>query len=1131
MGENGLSKPNKNFYRFKINELRDHISFVMNILDSRHDTTAAPVMDNSQLEKGSLPSMQTQEPAFQKGEDILCNSCHSSGEKSKGSEGKGTHTLDFSSLGLQGRDEECKVLSDCYRRATTSRQLVCIGGPSGMGKSSLTDYLKTSVIDMETKFLFGKYNLTESEEPYSAFVEICKEISCTDLGSDSLPLDSFRCTYGREGLADELRERLGTLVRILCRVVPCLKPILIDQETEHDHTSQDTETGLHLDERHQLHIAFRVFFRVLCEVTPHVLVLDDLHWADQASIDLLRFLITDIENPSLMIVACFRDDKVYDLKPFGMSLNGFKEVSEEGSYGFTQITIGNLGVSAINSIIKGVLNDGLASNADILALSKVVHSRTQGNPFFSLQFIKSLTETNLLNFDKEKGSFVWDLARIESETVWTSDIVEFMQAQLKRLPPKVKVAVHLASSIGTVVPVHLFRLIMRDFESNQDFYLKALKVNISPSEDNEDLQNAEEILTRFVEEGLMNRIGKGKMKWEHDKILEAAMISKPRIKAKVHLRVGEILLEKLSEDELDDNLFVVVRLFNDGSSRIPTTQIDKRVLLAELNLKAGKRSLNNAGFQMSRGYFTKGIELLPSNHGRVYSDLSVDLFSSAAEAEYCVGDFVGMANHCRDIICRPSIPLVEKKRAYKTFMAGLNSQGKAPEAFALGLELLEQLDCHIPKRGFAVRIFTGLNYTKKIGKEGLDSVLDSVPPNNDPDKLWALDLLADMFLTAYLGDMPFQMALTAFKSFKWTVKYGRNHQTPLFLAQVAIVAICMGEYSIGAIYADQAMSELDKHTDERLICDVIMQTFTLAWHWSHLIDAERLVRGYIAGIKVGSVENASWNINNNLEHRYFTGASLESLLLDSIKYAHQMKEFDVLLPYNCTLFIIQSLKNLMESSTYPARLTGDIMNEDKKVQEYLDTSNALCTSMLRQYQFILAFLFDDFDRVFQLRSQLNEKQIEEATPALFGLCMISYGNAMCGISLYRKTGKRTYLRTAKQLVGKLKGWANAGVSSQILFHSKLSYFLLRSFRIRISHNLLLYWKQNFPKSQANQSRRRVRCTRKLPENVSRLDDSVIKPRRSSAGLNSSSAITLTGTLRLSICKRQSACLTSGGPRL
>lgn len=987
--------------------------------------------------------------------------------------------LNLSSPGLAGRDEEVRTLMNCYNRLEHSRELVCIGGPSGSGKSSLATHLEAHVAKREVSFLSGKYTLTQQDEPYAAFVQICRQITSTSMGLDLMPLDYFKCIYGQERIVEQLKQELGTQARVLCRVVPCLKPILLGDETGSHDLDQQTETGLRLDERHQLQIAFRIFFRVLCAVKPHVLLVDDLQWADQASVDLLRYLITDRENRSFMIIGCFRNDQVYDLMPFGKSMGDFENSAKEDGYGFTRITVGNLDVSAINHIVQSVVMQKCDDDTT-LSLSEVVHSRTLGNPFFSLQFIKSLVKDGLLAYDENKGSFTWDLDRIKRETVATTDAVEFMQAKLEKLPLRVKSMVQLASSLGTAVHTYLFRLILDDFDRGRDFYTKVLKISSPLAGDVDQNLSADEILNLFMVEGIMYQINPDEFKWEHDKILEAAMIPNKGNKTKVYLRVGELLLEKLNEDELDKHLFVVVGLLNEGSSRIPTTQTSKRVLIAELNLKAGKKSLNNSGFETSRGYFTKGISLLPSNHGRVYSDLSVDLFSSAAEAEYCVGDFDGMAKHCRDVISRPGVPLVEKKRAYKSLMLGLNGKGNSAEAYALCLEILQQLGFRIPKRLQLLRILAGLNDMKNIGNKGLDDVLNGTPTNEDPDKLWAFDILSDMFVITYVGDMPLQMALTTFKSFQWTLKHGRSPRTPLFLAEVGAVAICMNEYQIGADYGDQALAEIELETDERLVCDVIFLTFTFVWHWSHLIDAERLVRAYTAGIKVGSVENASWCINNNLEHRYFTGAPLVALLQDSIKYAHQMKEFDVVLPYNCTLFIIQSVENLMKTSTNPSRLSGSTMNEDQKEKEYSESANTLCTSMMRQYQFILAFLFDDFDRFHELRQLQNEKDIEDATPGLFGLCVISFGNAMCAISLYRQTRKRSYLRTAKKLIGRLKGWANAGVSFLVFIHHtysfKLNIFLTHIQRLRTptSHTSMPCCMQKCPKSQANRLTRRAR---------------------------------------------------------
>ena len=177
---------------------------------------------------------------------------------------------------------------------------------------------------------------------------------------------------------------------------------------------------------------------------------------------------------------------------------------------------------------------------------------------------------------------------------------------------------------------------------------------------------------------------------------------------------------------LSQHLFTVVRLLNEGSELIPSTSTQKRVNLAKLNLQAGQKSMNNSGFKSAQTYFNKGISLLPSNHARVYKSLSLELISSAAESEYCIGDMQNMEKHCREVISRPNIPLQDKRRVFTTLIYGLNGQARHADAVELSIDLLAQLGCSIPRRFLIPRIVSGILQMKAVEKRGIAAELNKV---------------------------------------------------------------------------------------------------------------------------------------------------------------------------------------------------------------------------------------------------------------------------------------------------------------------------------------------------------------------------------------------------------------------
>lgn len=771
--------------------------------------------------------------------------------------------LDFLPRGLYGRSKETTALVKCFEDAQTSRQIVFIAGESGSGKSALAQWLKEHASPEDSIFVAGKYTNSQQEEPYTAFHHICQRI-CSDLSELSSAERSVTSTPEQNGdwctdrktVVNKLRQELGSQAQILLRLVPMLSSVL-DTEVCHGDILDSTpeSTRLRMDERNQLHIAFRTFFRVLSEFKRFVMVLDDLQWADQASLELFDYLAKDMDNHSLMIIASYRSDEVDEIHPFSKIMRGLKSYAEEEDDALcvSSISVGNLDIDSLNELVQAVL---WSSDSTVtLPLAQIVHSRTLGNAFFSLLFLKSLAEDGLIELDETGTRYAWNIEQVKLSNLATHDAIELMQAKLQKLPDSVKSLIRLASVLGTTVDTGLLKLLVADFQSNPKAYCADTSV-LSPIQRETEV-TMEEVLSVMVDEGLMYRSRKTSYRWVHDKILEAATLPKA-VRNKVYLRAGEMFQTRLSPEQMDQHLFIVVRLLNGGSSLIPTTNSEKRLNIAELNLKAGKASIENSGFASARSYFSRGISMLPSNHGRVHKTLSVDLFSSAAESEYCVGDVTRMEQHCRNVIARPHIPLEDKRRAYTVLIDGLNGQGKCAEAVELSIELLKKIGCTVPTKYLLPRILAGIVEMKAVQKRGIGAELDKIPPMSDPLKLWAMDILADLFKYAYLADMPNLVAVVLFKSFRWSIKYGRSPKVSMFLAQVGMLGASIGEYRVGKAYVKQSLAELQTHSTEKLICDVYTLIYTLAWHWTDDVDTAMLAKGHAAGIAAGVTENARY---------------------------------------------------------------------------------------------------------------------------------------------------------------------------------------------------------------------------------------------------------------------------------
>ena len=223
----------------------------------------------------------------------------------------------------------------------------------------------------------------------------------------------------------------------------------------------------------------------------------------------------------------------------------------------------------------------------VTPLARLIHEKTAGNPFFAIQFVSELTEEGLLTFDHAEGRWIWDLNRIRAKG-YTDNVVELMVGKLNRLPVQTQRAVQELACLGngadiaTVVAVHG----ASEEQVHSDLW-EALRL---------------ELITH----------SEGSYEFTHDRIQEAAYSLLPEhSRAHLHLHISRSLLAKRTSNEIEDDLFEIANQFNLGSTLI--FDRNEKDLVANLNLRAGRKAKASAAYNSACTYLSAGMALAGEN--------------------------------------------------------------------------------------------------------------------------------------------------------------------------------------------------------------------------------------------------------------------------------------------------------------------------------------------------------------------------------------------------------------------------------------------------------------------------------------------------------------------------------------
>src|SRR5262249_23479677 len=258
----------------------------------------------------------------------------------------------------------------------------------------------------------------------------------------------------------------------------------------------------------------------------------------------------------VLLVGAYRDNEVTAAHPLMRKLDAIRATGRVQDIKLAPLTTDDLGE---------LVADSLRCDAGQTApLAGLVHAKTDGNPFFVMQFLRVLAEESLLVFDYERTCWSWDLGGIHAKQ-YTDNVVELLAGKLTRLPLETQDALRQLACLGNASDTAMLSIVLGTSEE---------RVHVA--------------LWEAVRTGVILR-SEQSYKFLHDRVQEAAYSLSPKeLRAEAHLRIGMLMASHTPPDKLEEAIFEIVNQLNRGSHLI--TSIAEHEHIAELNVIAGRRA-------------------------------------------------------------------------------------------------------------------------------------------------------------------------------------------------------------------------------------------------------------------------------------------------------------------------------------------------------------------------------------------------------------------------------------------------------------------------------------------------------------------------------------------------------------
>ncbi|MCX6123922.1 MAG: AAA family ATPase [Proteobacteria bacterium] len=735
---------------------------------------------------------------------------------------------------LYGRESEIHNLLDCFSRAASgSNELIEIGGPSGIGKSALVQELQKPLIEKRGTFVAGKFDQFKRNVPYSAVSQAFEQLVGQVLKKDDATVESWK---------KSILQPIGELGQVLVEVIPSLAHLLGPQPKVFE---VDPEQG-----RLRLNRLLGEFVGVVAKMsTPFVLFLDDVQWADSASLEVLKLIVGPAAPKGMLVIVAYRDNEVDASHPTMIALNKIKN----NEANISRVAVNPLSFDAI----KAYLTDTLKCDPlEVESLASVVSKKTEGNPFFIKTFLNYLYEQGVIRYDSAEHKWTWNISDIGRQAI-TSNVIDLLLGKMSALTESSRRSLSYAACIGPKFSLSTLTLILqRPTNETADALWPAVSDGFIVSEcsdynlmvgqsepaplDSSNSIEAANIVFRFA----------------HDRIQQAAHELLPEgDREETHYRMGKTLINSLSEPEKLERIFEIVDHLNHGEGRASQNSSD-RLELATLNLIAGKQAQNAGAYGPSIDYLTRSKRSLGDTPFNSDYDLSIAIYSALGRSYQATDQSQEGIAALNEVIKNAKSPM-ERASAYEIMSSIYEGIFDYQNCLGSALKGIAELGVKLPPtvsllglvfESAKMMIFFKRKVIAHIEKGGKTS-----------DARWkmlfsiASRAMASAFLT-----QPNLYAVIPMRLFRLAQKEGVNVEHPTFTMFLAKIFAVLRDINSAIKLRAIARKQMQSFENP----PVVALLHVVTGHWLDVIDHtyEECVLetelGYTKGVELGDLGNA-----------------------------------------------------------------------------------------------------------------------------------------------------------------------------------------------------------------------------------------------------------------------------------
>ncbi|RLD74794.1 MAG: hypothetical protein DRJ10_16435, partial [Bacteroidetes bacterium] len=669
----------------------------------------------------------------------------------------------------------------------------------------------------------------------------------------------------------------------------------------------------------------------------------------------------------------------------------------------SSIKVENLKKEDVNNLVSDTLATKKQTSFDFKALSYLIFSKTQGNAFFTKQFIKTLYEKELLIYNFDKGSWEWKINEIENQNI-TNNVIELLTGKIQKLPNKTLEILKIATCIGNNFNIKT---------------VSAIGKNLAKFPLQEELHSF--IETAIIEEILIP-LQNQNYKFVHDRIQQAVYNIIPEDERnKFHLQTGSLLLKEYQNNETDLNkyIFDIVNQINYGLKLV--SDEDKKKQFAELNILAGEKAKKSSAYSPALNYFETAKNLLGKKSWQTDYELSLKTNEHISDLFYLSGQYEKTKEIANDVI-ENAKTLLDKINVYYTLIFSYRAQFKNIDAVETGLDVISQLGNKSDKHPGKIRFILEFIRTRlAIGKKS-SSDLANLPVMTDKYKLAEFKITESLGSATY-NSYPKLYLLGILIYNRIIINNGNSFYSPIFYSAYGILSAIMNKVDKGIEFFELAQKIIPKYKAEHYSARIhfSFNFFALVWKKKIHEVVSKMYESYKLGIEIGDLEFAAYGLMKYLHYSFYDNTNLLQLQQKAKENVIAFEKLNQDFAFNFLNLTRQLCENTISPKDKPTVLTGEFFDEKIELEKSIESKNNHLYVTILASKLNLQLFFSDFNNLKNTISNLEKQQ--ESARGNYRLALSNFYISLASIQIYAREKDKKNLKKALKNQKKMRFWA------------------------------------------------------------------------------------------------------------